>query len=118
SDRRSHAADAGARASGPSGGCAVHRGRAEQVRCGGRSRTAGPGGTRSTRVAEEVSVSRGKGTGDPAICLGCIERGSQVGSAERRADEGRGRVRSAAAALTGKPVPDAYRRHLPDLTPG
>ncbi len=54
--RRSDAADQGARAAGPPGGRALHRGIPEQVRCGGRSGADRSGGDGSSRAAEQVRL--------------------------------------------------------------
>ena len=47
-----------AHSAGPPGGRAVHRGVPEQVRHGGRSGAAGPGGAGSPRTADEATSSR------------------------------------------------------------
>src|SRR5882757_2620856 len=57
-DGRSDAANPRAHSSGSPGRCACHRRVPEQVRHGGRRRVAGTRGTRSSRVAEELSISR------------------------------------------------------------
>ena len=67
---------------GAPGGRAVHRGRAEQVRCGGRSRAAGSGRTRSARAAEELPVPGRRCAGDPAVGAGRAERRREVGEAD------------------------------------
>src|SRR4029079_12259854 len=87
-DGRADAADARARAIGAAGGRALHWGGAEQVRCGRRSGAAGPGGAGSTGAAEDLSVSWRRRTGGAAVGAGGIERGREVGEADRRADGG------------------------------
>ena len=59
-----------ARAVGAPGRRAVHRGGAEQVRRGGRSGAAGPGGAGSARAAEELQVPRRRCTGGTAFGAG------------------------------------------------
>src|SRR4030066_214863 len=54
-----------AKASESPGGRAVHRGVPEQVRRGGRSGAAGPGGAGSPGAVEDVPVSGGRHAGDP-----------------------------------------------------
>src|SRR5262249_11940465 len=103
---------------GATGGGAVHRGGAEQVRCGGRSRAAGSGGAGSARAAEELRVPGRQCAGDSFVGAGGLERGREVGEADRRADGGGGQQRAAAGARTGQALPDADRRHLLDLGAG
>ena len=66
-DGRADAADAGAHPAGAAGGSALHGGVSEQVRRGGRSGVAGPGGTGSAGPAEELWVSGRRDAGDPGI---------------------------------------------------
>ena len=78
-DRRSDAADQGARALGAAGRRAVHRGVPEQVRCGRRSRADRPGGDGSARAAVEVQLPGRRCAGDPRLGAGRIERRGAVG---------------------------------------
>ncbi len=80
-DRRTDAADQGARAAGPPGRRAVRAGLPEQVRRGRRRRADRPGRDGSARAALEVSVPRRRCCGDPRLGTGRTERRSEVGSA-------------------------------------
>ena len=113
--RRSDAADQGARAAGPPGGRALHRGVPEQVRCGGRPRADRPGGDGSARAADQVQLPGRRSAGDSRLGAGSAERRSAVGSQDRRADGGGGQERTAAGARHRQAVPDADRRHLLDF---
>ncbi len=97
-DRRPDAADQGARAAGPPGRRAVHRGVPEQVRRGGRRGADRPGGDGSSRTSVEVPVPGRRRAGDSRLGAGRTERRGAVGSQDRRADGGGGQERSAAAA--------------------
>ena len=96
--RRPDAADQGARAAGPPGRRALHRGVPEQVRRGGRRRADRPGGDGSARASVEVPVPGRRRSGDPRLGSGRAERRAQVGSPDRRADGCGGQECSAAAA--------------------
>ena len=114
-DRRSDAADQGARAAGPPGGRALRGGVPEQVRCGGRSGADRPGGDGSSRAADQVQLPGRRSAGGARLGLGRAERRSAVGSQDRRADGSGGQERAAAGARYRQAVPDADRRHLLDL---
>ena len=107
-DRRPDAADARAHPARPPGGCAVHRGRAEQGRHGGRCRTARTGGAGSSRAAVEATSS-------PAtICRWFASARSGALNGEEKWEksvdelmEGGRQLRSAAGACDRQAVPDA-----------
>ncbi len=61
-----------------------------KVRCGGRSRVARTGRTRSARVAEELQVPGRRCAGGAGFGSGRAERGSEGGGADRRVDGGGG----------------------------
>src|SRR6185295_20162028 len=101
--------------SGPSGGRAVDRGGAEQVRRGGRSGAARAGGDGGPRPFEELQVP---GRRDPDRAdLGAEgdERGRGRGGGDPEADGGGRPLHSSAATPAGQAVPDAGRGHFLDL---
>ena len=83
--RRSHAADARAHSAGPPGGRAVHRGRAEQSRHGGRSGVARTGRAGSSRAADQLRIPGQRSAGG---------EGQRSGRAERRRRSGKRRSTS------------------------
>ena len=58
-------------------------------------------------LLKSLQISWRRCAGDPAVGVGCAERGSQVGSASGRVDGRGGQEHSAAGARTGQAVPDA-----------
>jgi small GTP-binding protein len=73
-------------------GVPLHRGGAEQGRHGGRSGTAGAGGTGSARAAEELPVSGRRSAGGAGERAGRVERRRGVGEDDRRADGAGGQL--------------------------
>ncbi len=59
------------------------------------------------RTAEDLSIPGRHGSGGAAFGAGSVERGSEVGKADRRADGGGGQEHAATGARTGQAVPDA-----------
>ena len=65
--RRAHAPDPGARAAGPPGGRALHRGGPQQGRHGRRRGAARPGRARGARAAQRVRVPRRRHPGGAGL---------------------------------------------------